>query len=405
GFMMSKVAILGYGVVGSGVYEILKNTADQVAKNAGKSVEVKYILDIGSSAIRLLAVTKFNNAPRVFAEEEILYDGYMDGEFLSPDDLSESLSQLIDKMNCKIGKRINSVIVGVPGDFCVCVCKRISRKFPQVHKIKQSDLVEMFVNNASFKMGEDSYEVINYSAMQYIIDNDEKIENPVGKKSSSLIMDASYILAKKSFIEIMQQKLNELKIENIDFISSALGQALACESGKDMSKMIAIIDVGHITTTVAVRKGEGLALLNSFSMGGGHISSDIMQVLGVNFKNAEMIKRKVVLTVETERNSYYEACIKGNLVKAPINITNQVVKSRIETLAKIIKEILDMDEVFTDVDIYLTGDGISNFKGVKNILQDITGHKIFDFNVPLDNSRSKYQTSKIGLAKLSEVVK
>ena len=43
---MSKVAILGYGVVGSGVYEILKNTAETVTKNAGKSVEVKYILDI-----------------------------------------------------------------------------------------------------------------------------------------------------------------------------------------------------------------------------------------------------------------------------------------------------------------------------------------------------------------------
>ena len=43
---MSKVAILGYGVVGSGVYEILKNSADCVCKNAGKSIEVKYILDI-----------------------------------------------------------------------------------------------------------------------------------------------------------------------------------------------------------------------------------------------------------------------------------------------------------------------------------------------------------------------
>ena len=43
---MSKVAILGFGVVGSGVYEILKNTASQVTKNAGKSVDVKYILDI-----------------------------------------------------------------------------------------------------------------------------------------------------------------------------------------------------------------------------------------------------------------------------------------------------------------------------------------------------------------------
>ncbi len=366
---------------------------------------VKYILDIGSSAIRLLAVCKFNNAPRIFAEDEILYDGYMDGEFLSPDDLGESLSQLIDKMNVKMGKKISSIIVGVPSDFCVCVCKRISRKFPQAHKIKQDEIAEMFENNANFKMSEDTYSVINYSAMQYMINDFEKVDNPVGKRSSSLVMDASYVLAKKSFIDIMIEKLNELKISNIDFMSSALGQALVCETDKDSNKMIAIIDVGHITTSVAVKKGEGLALLNSFSMGGGHISSDIMQVLGVNFKNAEMIKRKVVLTVETERNTYYEACIKGNLIKAPINITNQVVKSRIEMLAKIIKEILDMDEVFKDIDIYLTGDGISNFKGVKNILQDVTGHKIYDFTVPLDNSKSKYQTSKIGLAKLSEVIK
>lgn len=363
---------------------------------------VKYILDIGSSAIRLLAVSKFNNEPKIFAEEEVLYDGYMDGEFLSPEDLGPTLSELLLGMELKMGKHIKSIIVGVPGDFCVCVCKRISRKFPEIHKIKQAELIEMFENNASFKMTDETYNVINYSAMQYTLDDGVKVSNPVDKKSSTLIMDASYILAKKSFIDTMMEELQGLNIDNVDFVSTALGQALKCEPEKSTDKMIAIVDVGHITTSVAVKKGEGLALLNSFSMGGGHISSDIMQVLGVNFKNAETIKRKVVLTVETERNSYYEACIKGNLIKAPINITNQVVKSRIETLAKIIKEILDMDEVFKDIDIYLTGDGISNFKGVKNILQDVTGHKIYDFTVPLDNSKSKYQTSKLGLAKLSQ---
>ncbi|MFA7637226.1 MAG: homoserine dehydrogenase [Monoglobales bacterium] len=43
---MPKVAILGYGVVGSGVYDILVNTKDKVLQNSGKPVEVKYILDI-----------------------------------------------------------------------------------------------------------------------------------------------------------------------------------------------------------------------------------------------------------------------------------------------------------------------------------------------------------------------
>ncbi len=41
-----KTAIIGYGVVGSGVYEILKANAGGIARRAGKSIEIKYILDI-----------------------------------------------------------------------------------------------------------------------------------------------------------------------------------------------------------------------------------------------------------------------------------------------------------------------------------------------------------------------
>jgi len=43
---MAKVAILGYGVVGSGVYEILEGNSENIAKKAGQNVDVKYILDL-----------------------------------------------------------------------------------------------------------------------------------------------------------------------------------------------------------------------------------------------------------------------------------------------------------------------------------------------------------------------
>ena len=41
-----KVAIIGYGVVGSGVYEILRQNHDGIEKRAGQSIDVKYVLDI-----------------------------------------------------------------------------------------------------------------------------------------------------------------------------------------------------------------------------------------------------------------------------------------------------------------------------------------------------------------------
>ncbi|SFB85973.1 homoserine dehydrogenase [Butyrivibrio sp. YAB3001] len=43
---MAKVAVLGYGTVGSGVVEVLDTNALEVANSAGESVEVKYILDL-----------------------------------------------------------------------------------------------------------------------------------------------------------------------------------------------------------------------------------------------------------------------------------------------------------------------------------------------------------------------
>ena len=45
GFTMAKIAILGFGTVGSGVYEVLCRNAAGVSRRAGEPVEVKYILD------------------------------------------------------------------------------------------------------------------------------------------------------------------------------------------------------------------------------------------------------------------------------------------------------------------------------------------------------------------------
>lgn len=43
---MANVAVMGFGTVGSGVYEILKQNAAHIASKANESVNVKYILDI-----------------------------------------------------------------------------------------------------------------------------------------------------------------------------------------------------------------------------------------------------------------------------------------------------------------------------------------------------------------------
>ena len=41
-----KIAVMGYGTIGSGVVDVLKINHDKIAKAAGEEVSVKYILDL-----------------------------------------------------------------------------------------------------------------------------------------------------------------------------------------------------------------------------------------------------------------------------------------------------------------------------------------------------------------------
>ncbi|MBQ6875164.1 MAG: homoserine dehydrogenase, partial [Lachnospiraceae bacterium] len=41
-----KVAVMGYGTVGSGVVEVLFENQELIAKRTSEAVEVKYILDL-----------------------------------------------------------------------------------------------------------------------------------------------------------------------------------------------------------------------------------------------------------------------------------------------------------------------------------------------------------------------
>ena len=41
-----KIAVMGYGTVGSGVVEVIKQNKENIAKRAGQEIEVKYVLDL-----------------------------------------------------------------------------------------------------------------------------------------------------------------------------------------------------------------------------------------------------------------------------------------------------------------------------------------------------------------------
>ena len=357
-----------------------------------------FVLDIGSSKITLLACQVKKGRSAIITSATESYDGFMDGEFFSTEQVSDVVSNLIKIMSDRLNKSVSNLYIGVPSEFCACVCKRVKRTFVPAQHLNEQTIESLFDGVSDFRQ-KDEYEVISFSPLQFELDGlvSDKLTS---KRISQFSMDCSYVLVKKNFVLFIQDICNKNGIEDINFVSTALAQAnFARANENNKLSPIAIVDVGHITTSVTVSKGDGLLLLGSFSLGGGHITGDLMQVNNLSYTEADLIKRKVVLTVQSKRDEKYITYNNGKPIKAIINITNDVVKARLENIASIINRVLSND-AFKDMSIYLTGDGICNFRGIINLFEAVCNRKIYILKSHLHNGEDKYQTSKIALVNI-----
>ena len=75
---MTSIAILGYGIVGSGVYEVIRTNHELINKRAGDEVRVKYVLDLRDfpgDAVEEVLVHDYNvilNDPEVKVVVEVM---------------------------------------------------------------------------------------------------------------------------------------------------------------------------------------------------------------------------------------------------------------------------------------------------------------------------------------------
>lgn len=68
---MAKIAILGFGTVGSGVLEVCRKNAASIARRAGEPVEVKYILDVRDFSASPDAALFVKDLDTILADPEI----------------------------------------------------------------------------------------------------------------------------------------------------------------------------------------------------------------------------------------------------------------------------------------------------------------------------------------------
>lgn len=336
------------------------------------------VLDIGSSKISVMIAEKgVNNTFNIKSSSEENYDGFSGGEFFSLESLTTAITDAVKKAGENLRYKIKKIYVSVPSEFSYSVNKEVNVTFPKRKKVKDSDIFEIFDSSQNFP--EDSF-VINRSPIYFILDDNRKVLNPVGETTSKLNILISYILTEKSFVETISKILNDLEIFEIDFIASSLSEALFLTEPEMRDNGLILIDCGYITTSVSLVKGDGILALKAFSLGGGHITGDLCQCLNLSFSQAEMLKRKVVLSLDATDNDFYEVNIDGKMQPVSAKLVNEIILARLDMFSDVFNRILNSSEFNTQnkpfIPILITGGGLNYLKGAKDYLSKQMGKNL-----------------------------
>lgn len=359
------------------------------------------VLDFGSSKISvMIAESGINNTFNIRGTGEVEYAGFYNGSFVEPEKLYEAIASCILKAETNSGLKIEKLHIGVPAEFTFVECKNSSVAFNKKVKIGDEEVADLF-SLASRDVKHDGATIISRSPIYFLLDDSRKVIDPKGEVSTRLSGLVSFVLADNRFIELIDSIIQNMGLKEVEYVSSSLAESMYLLDPQVRDSGAILIDVGYLTSFVAHVKGDGLISLSQFSVGGGHISADLCQVLQISFKEAENLKRKVVLSLAATDSDFYEVNVNGDITPVSAKLTNEIVSSRLDMIVDLINRCLVKMKGNNYLPIFITGGGVCLLKGGKDYISKGVGENVEVLSSKVPQLSKPTYSSVLGLLDLA----
>ena len=343
------------------------------------------VLDFGSSGITAAVGERGINKTFIIKSRAFYeYDGFQGGVFFDTGRLASVLKQAVDGLKKNFPKGIESVYVGVPGEFTEIEVKESQISFSRKKKIQEEDIDTLF--DAAFVLQSKKYTLINRSAIVYELGDGRRLANPLGSTSEILKGKLSFILCSDYFIENVEPAIKNAGIMKVEFVSSVLAEALYLVDAETRDRIAVIADIGYIGSSFFIIQGDGILFKRSFSYGGGYITAALTERFDLDFSVAESLKRKVNLSSKPVNGAYdLISCDNGEFYSG--DEVKEVILNSLDLLCEDISNALDEFgyNVPEYVPLMITGGGIAYIRGAKEHVAGRLGMsvQVVSPNVPL----------------------
>lgn len=254
----------------------------------GKTEMIK-IIDIGTSKISLITGKLDGRNLGISFIDSFGSSGIKKGRIIDMEALSNSIKRAINDFENKSNIKIKKASVCFS---CTDVKGYHSSSKIKVRKrtITEED-VNFAIETASAVILPSDREIIHVLPVDFKVDENSGIKDPVGMKGLSLEANVYVVTASSNQIHNLITCCNKAGIEVEEIILQGIASSEAVLSNHDKDFGSIVIDIGSGTTDLAIFYDGYIRHLSNFPIAGNHITNDLSIGLKISYSEAERIKK------------------------------------------------------------------------------------------------------------------
>ncbi|MBQ8219115.1 MAG: cell division protein FtsA [Bacilli bacterium] len=355
-------------------------------------------IDIGSDTIKFLVAEEKDNKFYVLSSSSIKSKGIRKGLIVDSNLVVNAIKDGIKVINNDLGIEIKKVLVNIP-DYSVkfmFVTGKID-----INGIVTTDDINKIIKDSVYGKIDKDYELVTVVPLEFILDENEGIDYPVGLEGKVLNLKGIMVCVPKKNIYSVISVVEGASLEVVDITLSGLADYYQVRNKKLDNKIGAIINLGHETTNVSIINKGKLMNTETIQLGGLNIENDIAYVFGTNIVDARKIKEKFSSCHKrfTNLNEVYE--LENNIgerVKLnQLEVTEVVMSRMTQILEYAKKQILLLTK--TDVDYIILTGGLTEIKSFKNLVYEFLGKDVIMYVMDEIGIRNNKFTTSMGMIK------
>jgi cell division protein FtsA len=333
-------------------------------------------VDLGTTKIAAIIAEVDDGNLKIVGVGSTPSNGLKRGVIVNLEKAIESIVKSVDEASRMAGVKVDSCYAGISGSHIESINAHAMIATARSGGVVTKRDIERVIEQAKAIALPLDREIIHAIPIEYVVDNEKGIKDPVGMSGVKLEAEVHIVTAAITSAQNIYTALERAGLRVKDLVLQPLASSYSVLQPDEIDLGVCLLDIGGGTTDLAIFYDGAIRYSEVIPLGGEYITNDIAIGIRTPYKQAEDIKRKNASISVSADEAKEEITVPGIGGREDRNITRELLASivtpRVEEILMITNKAIKRSG-FYDIlaaGVVVTG-GTARLGGLDALAEDV----------------------------------